>query len=131
MRSRLEARWACWFDLKQDTRWEYEPLDLPGWIPDFVLHIGSANGPALAEVKPVRSLDSWLDTAEAERVRKAIEKSQVFETYECFFLFGIDPRHSWVCLRDGRWHVMPTPPNEAMDSWIVAGNAVQWKAPRQ
>jgi hypothetical protein len=46
-RSRLEARWAAFFDLV-GWRWEYEPLDLDGYIPDFVLcdHI-------LVEVKPV------------------------------------------------------------------------------
>ena len=36
-RSRLEARWAAFFDLlKWD--WEYEPIDCSGWIPDFVLY---------------------------------------------------------------------------------------------
>lgn len=35
-RSRLEARWACFFDLIQ-WDWEYEPVDLDGWIPDFVI----------------------------------------------------------------------------------------------
>jgi hypothetical protein len=34
MRSRLEARWAAFFDLVS-WRWEYEPIDLPGWVPDF------------------------------------------------------------------------------------------------
>lgn len=35
-RSRLEAIWATFFDLlKWD--WEYEPFDLKGYIPDFIL----------------------------------------------------------------------------------------------
>jgi hypothetical protein len=46
MRSRLEARWACMFDLL-GWSWEYEPIDLPGWIPDFRL-----NGHLLVEVRP-------------------------------------------------------------------------------
>lgn len=33
-RSRLEATWAAFFDLI-GWEWEYEPLDLPGWTPDF------------------------------------------------------------------------------------------------
>jgi hypothetical protein len=35
-RSRLEARWAVFFDL---LGWntEYEPVDFTGWIPDFVI----------------------------------------------------------------------------------------------
>lgn len=37
MRSRLEAKWACCFDQLGWT-WEYEPFDLKGWIPDFILH---------------------------------------------------------------------------------------------
>ena len=35
-RSRLEARWATFFDLL-GWKYEYEPFDLDGWIPDFVL----------------------------------------------------------------------------------------------
>lgn len=33
-RSRLEARWAAFFDLI-GWKHEYEPIDLPGWSPDF------------------------------------------------------------------------------------------------
>lgn len=33
-RSRLEARWAAFFDLAGWT-WEYEPFDFNGWTPDF------------------------------------------------------------------------------------------------
>lgn len=35
-RSRAEARWAAFFD-RLDWRWAYEPVDLDGYIPDFVL----------------------------------------------------------------------------------------------
>jgi hypothetical protein len=52
-RSRLEARWAAFFDLC-GWRWEYEPLDLNGWMPDFVL-LGAAE--ILVEVKPVFTFD--------------------------------------------------------------------------
>lgn len=48
-RSRLEARWAAFFDLLK-WRWEYEPFDLKGWVPDFIL-IGD-NKDALVEIKP-------------------------------------------------------------------------------
>jgi hypothetical protein len=47
-RSRLEARWAAFFDLCRWS-WDYEPLDLRGYIPDFVL---SFRQPVLVEVKP-------------------------------------------------------------------------------
>jgi hypothetical protein len=49
-RSRLEARWAALFD-QLGWAWEYEPLDLAGYIPDFVLTFPHA--PLLVEVKPV------------------------------------------------------------------------------
>lgn len=45
-RSRLEARWACWMD-KAHIDWSYEPVDMPGWIPDFRIRN------VLVEVKPV------------------------------------------------------------------------------
>jgi len=47
-RSRLEAKWAGMFDAF-GWRWEYEPFDLNGWIPDFAI-IGKH--PVLVEVKP-------------------------------------------------------------------------------
>lgn len=57
-RSRLEARWAAFFD---QLRWdhEYEPFDLKGWIPDFLLTIGEDS--ALVEIKPFATLDEYRD----------------------------------------------------------------------
>ncbi|HEY9862669.1 MAG TPA: hypothetical protein V6D21_00665 [Candidatus Obscuribacterales bacterium] len=49
-RSRLEAKWAAFFDLL-NWKWEYEPCDFNGWIPDFVL-IGECEN-VFVEVKPV------------------------------------------------------------------------------
>lgn len=48
-RSRLEARWAAFFDAI-GWQWEYEPLDLDGYIPDFSIELRA--GPMLLEVKP-------------------------------------------------------------------------------
>ena len=51
-RSFLESKWASFFtDL--GWRFEYEPYELPGWIPDFEI-IGD-RGPLLVEVKPFSS----------------------------------------------------------------------------
>lgn len=47
-RSRLEGRWAAFFDLV-GWRWTYEPLDANGWIPDFLIHGAE---PFLVEVGP-------------------------------------------------------------------------------
>lgn len=60
-RSRLEATWAAFFDLCGWT-WEYEPLDLRGWTPDFRLALTSLmskNLVVLAEVKPYYTLDEF------------------------------------------------------------------------
>lgn len=47
-RSRVEAKWAAFFD---GLRWafEYEPLDLEWYIPDFILKLPA--GPIAVEVK--------------------------------------------------------------------------------
>jgi len=48
-RSRLEAKWAVFFDLCE-WNWEYEPVDFKGWIPDFALY---GKDVVYVEVKPV------------------------------------------------------------------------------
>lgn len=63
-RSRLEARWACFMDLI-GLRWEYEPLDLNGWTPDFRVEIRTGHSGCpdprvlLAEVKPYHSIKEF------------------------------------------------------------------------
>lgn len=47
-RSRLEATWAAFFDLL-GWKWEYEPCDFDGWIPDFLLRFERN---IFVEVKP-------------------------------------------------------------------------------
>jgi hypothetical protein len=47
-RSRLEARWAAFFDLI-GWRWVYEPLDAGGYIPDFLIQ---GRHPFFVEVGP-------------------------------------------------------------------------------
>lgn len=68
MRSRLEARWACFFELA-GWSWRYEPLDLDFYVPDFELSLGSrSRDKMLVEVKPTlnraclgRYLYEWND----------------------------------------------------------------------
>lgn len=63
-RSRLEARWAAFFDLI-GWKWEYEPIDLDGWTPDFRVEFpcyhSECNGThaLLIEVKPYFSIDDF------------------------------------------------------------------------
>lgn len=54
-RSRLEATWAAFFD-ELKWPWEYEPLDLAGYIPDFILPFDEGRRPLLVEVKPAMDL---------------------------------------------------------------------------
>lgn len=54
-RSRLEARWAMFFDLL-GWKYEYEPYDLKGWIPDFAIF---GLDEVLVEVKPYSSFEEF------------------------------------------------------------------------
>lgn len=49
-RSRLEARWAAFFD-EIGWRYQYEPYNFKGWTPDFVIY-GSDAREILIEIKP-------------------------------------------------------------------------------
>lgn len=53
-RSLVEARWASFFD-ELAWPWEYEPFELDGYIPDFVLKFPK---PILVEVKADLDLES-------------------------------------------------------------------------
>jgi hypothetical protein len=69
-RSRLEARWAAFFD-GIGWPWEYEPFDWDGYIPDFLVLGANA---FVVEVKPESSpqeLESTL--AKAARAYKGID----------------------------------------------------------
>jgi len=60
-RSRLEARWAAHFEL-QGLRWSYEPLELPGYVPDFIITFPRAGScDLLVEVKPASDLHELAD----------------------------------------------------------------------
>jgi len=74
-RSRLEARWAAFFDVL-GWPWVYEPFDLDGWFPDFLLepvHMGfEQSSPILVEVKPI----SGFCPETAKRISSALVKSE-------------------------------------------------------
>jgi hypothetical protein len=76
-RSRLEARWAAFFDLL-GFEFEYEPFDLGVWSPDFLLKgsgdLGSLD--VLVEVKPITEFCNET----AYKIQKAYD-SQENETW--------------------------------------------------
>lgn len=65
-RSRNEARWAAFLDTL-GWHWVYEPFDLSGYIPDFVIRFDA--GDLLLEVKPSTTL------AELYELRAKLEQS--------------------------------------------------------
>ena len=79
-RSRLESRWAAFFDLA-GWRWEYEPPEQGGWIPDFLL-IGQSCV-VKVEVKPIQWVGDengvmhYAKTApELEKVRNYVRRAE-------------------------------------------------------
>jgi hypothetical protein len=76
-RSRLEAKWAAFFDLCH-WPWSYEPVDLNGWIPDFAI----GERPTLVEVKPFFRKEEFTDAK--TKIFQSGHKSEVI-------LLGNDP----------------------------------------
>jgi hypothetical protein len=70
-RSRLEARWAAFFDLI-DWSWVYEPFDTEGWIPDFLVR---GAFPFLVEVGPCITANEYV--AKGEKARTAYPTTRV------------------------------------------------------
>ena len=86
-RSQLEATWAAFFDVA-GMPWEYEPVTLPGWVPDFRLF-----GRFLCEVKPIE-MDGFSSAVEP-LVRKAARE-------EPTLVFGRRPAGALACMVIGK-----------------------------
>lgn len=90
-RSRLEARWAALFDLS-GIKWDYEPFDLDGWAPDFLLRIGGCS--VLVEIKPV-DLTLIVENAVQQNTPAiplpSYEKAIKHKNHHCVLLLGIAP----------------------------------------
>lgn len=151
MRSRTEARWAAFFDAVQ-WPWAYEPLDLAGYIPDFVLQFEACR--LLVEVK---------STEEEIAIAKAKIEASGWEGEAMIVISGATPdlgafleqdaqTFNWgdatafYCLSCGRASVHSSSGDwrcricdashgnahvGAIDTaplWAAAGNRVQWRA---
>lgn len=119
-RSRIEARWACWFDLAGIWA-EYEPIDLEGYVPDFILPHEWAGGPLLIEVKPsLYHAELW----------PAAEKIDLSGWNGAAMVVGA---RLWVALErpaDGDWRIsrgFPGHQRTAQPLWRQAGNRTQWR----
>jgi hypothetical protein len=156
-RSRLEARWAAFFDLL-GVKHEYEPFDLGKWSPDFRLKCPFGLT-ILAEVKPIEEFDRDL----ANRMSAAVQGRVPQDTI--IMMIGVAPfinderptigwrRNSDPVGKDWfdanvMWaRVIQCPriipiliancninsnchwnyPSEVMEMWAEASNEVQWR----
>ena len=67
-RSRIEAQWAYIFE-KLEWNWEYEPIDLEGYIPDFIIKFD--NKEILIEIKG--DIDIWKEEIYKHHKEKIIK----------------------------------------------------------
>jgi len=125
-RSRLEARWAAFFDLACWS-WDYEPFDLEGWTPDFLLRTKSGN--ILVEVKPIELMRP-ISLSTAAAYRKAV----LHHRDHVLLLLGIaplmddgDPIGS-LLIPEGqaRSDFEFVYELQSKELWREAGNKVQW-----
>lgn len=142
-RSRLEARWAAFFELCA-WPWEYEPeLGLDGWIPDFALIAGRT---LLVEVKPAIGIDEL--ALHRPRIEASGYDGEVWLAGAAFALRapGAEPcigsigrvkraAAAWrpATLGDVKARIGAAAPADfkmAQRAWVRAGNALQWRKGR-
>lgn len=133
-RSRLEAKWACFFDLA-GWEWEYEPIDLQGWLPDFWVKWPcghsecGAHHTLYVEVKPV---DDYNVRSEFKSHRcGAHEYLYGGDLGVCATaMFGKRPSSTFWEMAHGAGGGVDTVLNWVENPgalWKEAGNRVQWK----
>lgn len=132
-RSRLEARWAAFFDLA-GWKWEYEPIDLNGWTPDFRITFPcshsecSGNHTLLVEVKPYYTIEEFANHPcmtypyglhEASGITKHVPA-------DASAAFGIDPSVTYWQRAHGAGGG-----SESIESWIGSDVDFLWKKSRR
>lgn len=109
-RSRLEARWAAFFD-RLGLAHEYEPFDLGAWSPDFLL----TDIDTLVEVKPLTEFDAeaWAKIAAACKERNI--KNGLLLTRVAPQLYRNVVELGWVAIP---WHEDGAIPHRALLGWV-------------
>lgn len=78
-RSKLEAQWAAFFD-EMEWEHEYEPFEINGRVPDFIIYCNSRHYPVnqmIVEVKPeVYMTDQYIN-----------DRCKIYNTYRAHTLF--------------------------------------------
>lgn len=140
-RSRLEARWAAFFDLCK-IEWQYEPLDLYGWTPDFHIKFpcGHSECPGyhtlFVEVKPYSRAEDFTGHQCMEwefgcRYNDATSEEQKLGAHGAAG-FGVNPNVSnFVIVHGsggGNFDLSFFYGHLDLDAlWKSAGNMVQWR----
>jgi hypothetical protein len=106
-RSRLEARWAAFFT-EIGWRWEYEPFDLEGYIPDFLV-FSPDRSPFLVEVGPCATESEY--RLKAEKARKALPAVET--------LIGPPGDQIWMALPDRRVLIVGVTPRFRNEGWLA------------
>ena len=132
-RSRLEARWAAFFDLAH-LEWDYEPCNLKGWMPDFVLLMPE---PVYVEVKPVYFFDKGEGVRivevlpELEKVRKCVGYTRLIlgngpqqDDDDNTVIGAVFTEHGLATWEMGRAATIK-------NFWLTAGSIVQWKSQKE
>lgn len=142
-RSRLEARWAAFFDLA-GFGWDYEPIDLDGWCPDF--RIDTTVGSVFAEIKPVplRALDPPTLRSRTLPSDDSFDKARKHWRHVWVLLLGAEPQDDSDYFAIGslmdapedtevEWHDMSKALGVGNQTalWRQAGARVQWKPPTE
>jgi len=145
--SRLEARWAAFFDLS-GWMWQYEPIDLKSWTPDFYVKFNCGHSECTGyhdlyvEVKPFRSIEEF----------KGHPAYELFYDYGRTFnykisavaLFGAGPEFTYWEMSHGAgggseevknwvnnaYNQLPDKSCTVDELWKEAGNLVQYQGRR-
>ena len=138
-RSRLEARWACFFDLI-GWRWEYEPIDLEEWCPDFRVEFPCGHSECgcshvlLVEVKPYYSIEEFNGHPCKKYLYGVWQKAngEVREIpADASAVFGVNPSVTeWLMCHGagaGYYTIEDWVDGDVNAMWNQAGNTVQWK----
>jgi hypothetical protein len=134
-RSRLEATWAVFFDIIK-WKWDYEPYDLDGWTPDFLLTIPcthsecSGDHKILIEVKPYEKIIQFRGHKCLEFIYGFNDETGEKIPADSSAAFGINSSVTYWEMGHGAgggiFEISDYFSNHA-DIWKMAKNWTQWK----
>ena len=136
-RSRLEARWACFFDLV-GWKWDYEPIDIRGWTPDFRVEFPCGHSECggshtlLVEIKPYYDIEEF-EGHPCLKYPYGVNQEEEQIPANASAAFGIDPHVSYWEMSHGAGAGEENIVNHGWagdhidEKWKEAGNITQWK----